>query len=219
MWIATNRGFLSVVAADPTRLPKADRARLKGQTPLCVRARRADHLRAIFPGLTVYEWKGRDYPARLFIGQDELADIVAGLVRSIRYPNFKSSVADRPLHDAYMGVWSVMRRYQDGGYDPRPYDPAQHSFYDQLDQRPFNEQFPDDDDEPCTTPGCSDLNPCLDCIIDAMGDDPRSEEELLDAADQKHRAQMDEGDLYGPYDTGDDRDLDDGAESHRRIAP
>jgi hypothetical protein len=230
MWIATNRGFLSIVSADPTRLPAADKKRLKGAVPLCVRARSADHLRAIFPGFTVYEWKGRDYPARIFIGQDELADIVAGLVRSVRYPNFKNSVADGRLHDAYMAVWSVMHRYQNGGFKQRAYNPAQATFYDRFTGPPGEPRDMDDagqpiewDDEPCTAPGCTDMNPCLDCLMDAMADDPRSEEELLQDAEDAHRAKIDSvdggEDLYGDFDTGDDRDDDDGAQGHLQAPP
>lgn len=233
MWIATNRGFLSVVAADPTRLPAADKKRLKGAVPLCVRARNAAHLADLFPGFKVYEWKGRDYPARVFIGQDELADMVAGLIRSVRYPNFKSSVADPELHDAYMGVWSVMHRYQ-GGWFRRAarYEPQQRGFEGLFDETGLVRP-PSNDFEPCGTPGCTEDAPCLNCMVDAL--DPRSDDELFEAADDKHRAQMDDldpdflrdrqqgdamhDDRYGPYDSGDDRDLDDGAESHGRIAP
>lgn len=230
MWIATNRGFLSVVTADRARLPAADKKALAAAPKvLCVRARKADHLRTLFPGKTVYQWKNRDYPARIFIANTELAMLMADEVLAIDYPNFKSSVKDDELHDAYLGVWGVMHRYQMGSYKRlQSYDPRQQSLdygrtvdhYAGLGAysgRPFNEQVPDDDD-PCTTPGCTDLNPCLDCIIDAMGEDPRSEDELLDAADQKHDAQMADN-RYGDFDTGDEADGDDAAESHRRIAP
>lgn len=234
MWIATNRGFLSVVTADPRRLPKAE---AKLVQPLCVRARNADHLRTLFPGFEVYQFKHRDYPARIFIAAADLSARMAQAILDIDYSNFKDSVKDDPLHDAYMGVWSVMNRYGRGGFDRKPrYDARQASFYDRytftetVDERPFNEQVTDDDlddDLPCSTPGCTDLNPCLNCIMSAMENDPRSDEELIDLADQKHEAQVgdmtdymmdiDEGkERYGDFDSGDERDDDDTAESHRR---
>ena len=222
MWIATNRGFLSIVTADRARLPAPEKKALAAAPKvLCVRARKAAHLRALFPGKTVHQFANRDYPARIFIANTELAMLLADEVLTIDYPNFKNSVKDAELHDAYMGVWSVMHRYQMGGYSraPNRYDPRQYGFDDTglIDPRPFNEQVPDDD-EPCTTPGCTDLNPCLDCIIDAMGDDPRSDEELQELADQKRDAQVAD-DRYGDFDTGDEADDDAAAESHRRIAP
>lgn len=253
MWICLNDGFLSAVAADPARLPKADRKRIGGQRPLCVRARNADHLRALFPDYTVYEWKGRDYPARIFIGADQFAAFVAGRAVNITATNFKDSVADNELHDAYMGIWSVMHRYQHGAYNRGAYDPLQSSFYDRFTGPPGEPRDMDDagqpvdwdmDDEPCSTPGCTEDYPCVNCLIDAIhGPDDRTEAELLEAADDKHAAQMmdfgpeervadcdrrppldtyDENrneDRYGPYDSGDEADDDDTAESHRRVAP
>ena len=38
-------------------------------------------------------------------------------IGKITYGNFKSSVKDKPLHDAYMRVWSAMSMLQ----DPPPY--------------------------------------------------------------------------------------------------
>jgi hypothetical protein len=37
---------------------------------------------------------------------------MAEAVRHISYPNFKATVKDRARHDAYMGVWNTMYRYQ-----------------------------------------------------------------------------------------------------------
>lgn len=225
MWIALNKGFLSAVAADPKRLPKADAKRLKGQRPLCIRARSADHLKDLFPGAKVYQWKGRDYPARIFIGADDFAAFVANQAAAVDYANFKSSVRDNELHDAYMGIWTVMHRYQHGFYKPRQQQWNPQTGYGYQPQREFvwgrgdrvdpvlgksvdREEFDGmfgagafDDlmDEACTTPGCTDMNPCLDCIVDAMRDDPGPDGE----------------DRYGAFDDRDDA----GASSHLRVPP
>jgi hypothetical protein len=208
MWIALNTGFLSIVTAVPALLPKAEVKRLKDEgAPMCVRARNPEHLAALFPGRKVYQWKGRDYPARIFIGKAALAEFVAQQVLNVDYGNFKSSVGDHPLHDAYMGVWSVMNRYGKGGFD-RPLHWNPHSGYQPYQQGlPFNQQVPDDDDDDldlsgdfvaCSTPGCSDSNPCMNCIVDALRDAP-----------------LPEPDSYGAFD---DRE-DEGANSHLRVPP
>jgi hypothetical protein len=212
MWIALNTGFLSVVTAVPSMLPKAEKKRLKGEgRPLCVRARKAEHLQALFPGRKVYQWKARDYPARIFIGAAALAEFMAQQVLNVDYGNFKSSVRDNELHDAYMGVWSVMNGYQHGRYKRGQWTPqggygSGERFANRANYGlPFNEQVADDldDDIPefevCETPGCTDLNPCLNCIVAAMGGDPGPEDE----------------DRYGAFD---DRD-DEGATSPLRVPP
>jgi hypothetical protein len=231
------------VTADAKRLPKAERKHRRTRTPdgqldfLCVRARKADHLRDLFPGYTVYEWPGRDYPARIFIDRADFTEFLTRLAATVTYDNFKSSVADNELHDAYMGIWSVMHGYQGGRYRRAPYDPRQNSFYDRFTGPPgepldmddagqpvdWDDVFDDtgmvrpgdDEDEPCTTPGCTDLNPCLDCIIDATSERPYggAQGTALEAELQTDR------ELYGDFDSGDEADDDDGAESHHRVPP
>lgn len=103
MWLCTNKGFLSIVdkAADPNCL--------------MVRARVKAHLQAIFPGAKIQRTEGNDYLFRAEIARGEVAARVAESIMEISYDNFKGSVADKKLHDAYMGVWSVMGRLQPGG--------------------------------------------------------------------------------------------------------
>ena len=103
MWICTNNSFLSVVD--------------KATNPDCllVRARRKEHIEAVFPGAKIVETVRRDYLYRAEILRPAVASAIAEAVLSIDYDNFKNSVDDDDLHDAYSQVWSVMGRLQDGG--------------------------------------------------------------------------------------------------------
>ena len=109
MWICANDAFLSIVEPSPRDL---DRAKIEYglHTHLAVRARRAEHIRAVFPDAKIFVkgWEGRDYHARAFLPRAVVAAAIAERVLSIRYGNFKDSVKGRPLHDAYMRVWGVM---------------------------------------------------------------------------------------------------------------
>jgi hypothetical protein len=135
MWIATNTGFLSIVQGK-----KADYARYCRDVPvqranelpelvkytLCIRSRsRADLVAIIAQAMNwtaaktealVVEWPGRDYPVRIFLHRDHVANMIAASVRGIGYENFKDSVKSDPLHDAYMAVWSAMNKYGRGGF-------------------------------------------------------------------------------------------------------
>lgn len=104
MWIMTNGGFLSVV----------DKGDDSGRT-LLVRARRPGDIERAFPDATVQDGGGTDYRFRARIDREQVAQAVADQVRGISYGNFKGSVRDRRLHDAYMDVWGVMYGLQDNG--------------------------------------------------------------------------------------------------------
>jgi hypothetical protein len=229
MWIALNDGFISIVTADRKRLPKAEKKLLKGKgRPLCVRARKAEHLARLFPGKKLYEFRNRDYPARVFIGADELAPLIAERVLAIDYDNFKSSVRDRPLHDAYMGVWGVMHSYQHGRYDPKPYyGPQQSSFAYDRGGGPWGPSEDDwkrnadrdEEDGVCGLLGCTTEQPCMDCIIDALRDQedgvpddemPETSREWFAGATLRQAKER-----YGDFDDRDDTD----AKSHLRVPP
>jgi hypothetical protein len=123
MWIMTNRGFISIVAPKPAdfKKAKADKlvpARAKITDYLSVRARNADHLKALFPNLTVSTNFGlhRDYPARVFAARSTVSYLISELIAGMSYTNFKDSVKETPYHDALMGVWSTMNSYGRGGF-------------------------------------------------------------------------------------------------------
>lgn len=100
MWLFMSNAFLSVVD--------------KGGdgTTLLVRARRTGEIEQVFPNAVVKEGGGTDYRYRARIKREDVALKLAEEVRQINYGNFKSTVKDRPRHDAYMRVWDVMHRYQ-----------------------------------------------------------------------------------------------------------
>lgn len=103
MWLMFNDAFLSIV----------DKAKQKGC--LMVRARRPGDIERVFPGAKVAESFGTDYRYRAEIPRPIVANAVAARVLGIDYDNFKGSTKDKPLHDAYMRVWSNMERLQPGG--------------------------------------------------------------------------------------------------------
>jgi hypothetical protein len=100
MWIFLSDSFLSIVDKGGD-----------GST-LLVRSRIAGDIERVFPQAKVIEGGGTDYRFRARIDRDEVALRMAEAVRSINYPNFKSTVRDPQRHDALMGVWRIMYRQQ-----------------------------------------------------------------------------------------------------------
>lgn len=105
MWICLNDAFLSVI--EPTR----------GSAVLRVRARRKGDIEKVFPDAKVQRTPGRDYLYRAEIDRELVAEVMAEQVRSIGYSNFKDSVKNKPLHDAYARFWGIMANLQ----ELRPY--------------------------------------------------------------------------------------------------
>lgn len=103
MWILLNDGFLSVV----------DKSMRNNH--LLVRSRCREHLLAVFPKADVRESFNTDYRFRADIPRAEVAQVIAERISDIDYKNFKDSVKDRPLHDAYMACWNVLGRLQKWG--------------------------------------------------------------------------------------------------------
>jgi hypothetical protein len=101
MWVFLSGSFLSIVDKD-------DNSGLS----VLVRARKKGDIERVFPAATVIEGAGSDYQYRARIEREEVALRMANEVRSIKYPNFKSTVKERDRHDAYMHVWESMYRYQ-----------------------------------------------------------------------------------------------------------
>ena len=102
MWIFLNNSFLSIVA-------HRDKSNY-----LLVRARRAGDIEAVFPSASTWEDAKADYRFRAEIAREDVSAALARAAEEIDYPNFKASVEERELHDAYLQVWGVMGRLQDG---------------------------------------------------------------------------------------------------------
>jgi len=114
MWLASNRGWYSVVAYDPNK----DRTgrKLQGKPPyVLVRARVKKHLthvKAMMPSAKIETDDRADYKFRMVVPVAVWKKFLHTEVDRIDYTNFKNSVVDKELHDAYMGVWGVMYRLQ-----------------------------------------------------------------------------------------------------------
>ena len=100
MWICLSDTFLSIVHKDC----KANE--------LTVRARRKGDIERLFPCAEVREGGGTDYPYRAVVSRKTVAAALTQVVRDIDYGNFKSSVRDGQLHDAYYSVWHAMSRIE-----------------------------------------------------------------------------------------------------------
>lgn len=101
MWIMTNQGMLSIVQHRTY------------QTVMIVRARNREPLDRHFPDFEPIEMRLADYRWRVIVPRPAVAEVLAKLVADITYANFKDSVQDRDLHDAYLTCWGAMYRYQD----------------------------------------------------------------------------------------------------------
>lgn len=108
MWIMLNDCFFSIVNKDCAR------------DELMVRARRPGDIEKLFPEAKVTEYTASDYHYRAAVKRDAIGAALVGELGRVTYSNFKNSVDDRPLHDAYLKVWSAMATVQ----PKRPYSGA-----------------------------------------------------------------------------------------------
>lgn len=112
MWLCLNDCFISIVNKDCAR------------DELMVRARRPGDIEKLFPKAQVTEYTASDYHYRAAVKVETIgAALVAELGRVV-YSNFKDSVSDRPLHDAYLRVWTAMASIQ----PKRPYSGTRSAF-------------------------------------------------------------------------------------------
>lgn len=105
MWVCLNSSFLSIVHKEC----KPDE--------LLVRARRKGDIESVFPGVKVTNSTHTDYAFRAVVPRQAVAEVMMYEVLGIDYDNFKNSVKDRPLHDAYAAFWNIHARLQ----PTRPY--------------------------------------------------------------------------------------------------
>lgn len=100
MWVCLKNSFLSIV----------DKECKPGE--LLVRARRPGDIEAVFPAAVVKKSTTTDYAYRAVIKRVDVAEAMTAEVMGIRYPNFKNSVRDDALHNAYAAFWNVHARLQ-----------------------------------------------------------------------------------------------------------
>ena len=106
MWFFYNKSFLSIVE---------DR---NDKNNLLVRARAGGHIEELFPKAKVFQVDSSDYRFRSILPRKTVAKAIKHQVKKIDYHNFKNSVCDEALHNAYLEVWGVMQSFQEGAYDP-----------------------------------------------------------------------------------------------------
>lgn len=98
MWIMLNDAFFSIVMPPQSW----------GRGELLVRARRKHDIPRVFGvyGEQAVEYTpNRDYAYRALIPREMVARVIPAQVMGITYGNFKDSVRDHDLHDAYTRVW------------------------------------------------------------------------------------------------------------------
>lgn len=102
MWIMLNDAFFSIVKKDCAR------------DELLVRARRPGDIEKVFPEamIRVIENRRSDYAYRAVVKAHVVKTAMDGEINRINYDNFKDSVDDDALHDAYMAVWLAMSKVQ-----------------------------------------------------------------------------------------------------------
>ena len=100
MWVCLSNAFLSIVCKEC------------GPDELLVRARRKGDIENVFPDAKVKRSPGTDYLFRAVVKRAEVAAAMVREVESIDYDNFKNSVRDHKLHDAYSAFWGIHARLQ-----------------------------------------------------------------------------------------------------------
>jgi len=110
MWICLNDAFFSVVTDRNNDKRVVVRARVKG------------HIEQVFPitkplvnkspKIKVEETPNADYRFRAYLPREYVADVIHQELMDIDYPNFKDSVEDDHLHDAYSSFWHTMFHLQ-----------------------------------------------------------------------------------------------------------
>ena len=103
MWLFFSNSMLSIVRK-PNQKPGT----------LTVRARAAGDIARVFPGFKVEPTPKADYAYRAVIPRGDIALALTSAVEALDYDNFKDSVTEQDRHDAYVGVWDAMWRFQQG---------------------------------------------------------------------------------------------------------
>jgi len=99
MWLGHSDGWLSIVE------------HRDDSTLLLVRARKESHITSIWGDIDVTHMPDADYPYRVNLDREVVKDGLCEYIERIDYDNFKNSVKERRLKDAFEHIWAVMYRY------------------------------------------------------------------------------------------------------------
>jgi hypothetical protein len=100
MWIMLYDCFFSIVSKDCA------------PDELMVRARRPGDIQKVWKDAKITKYDKSDYMFRAAIKRTDIIAALSTEVMDIDYDNFKNEVRDKPLHDAYLSVWTAMARLQ-----------------------------------------------------------------------------------------------------------
>lgn len=102
MWICTTKGMVSI---------KQDS---RMEDVLVVRARARKVLERLFPDYKEYvQAVGQDYPYRIFVTKELVAEIISQEILDIDYGNFKNTVSDPEYSRFLMTTWGQGLRMED----------------------------------------------------------------------------------------------------------
>lgn len=105
MWIFLNDSFVSVVAHKRNEQLLLVRARIKG-----------DLETLLGENTKVFSTPDNDYRFRAIVSKKQFAQVMKSRIENIDYKNFKDSVESDQRHNVYLGVWTVMYKFQEKLY-------------------------------------------------------------------------------------------------------
>jgi hypothetical protein len=112
MWIMLNDAFFSLVSKDCAKDEVLVRARIKGDLEKVFNDAKLIETSGLKP-VVVTRYTKSDYLYRAVVKRRHMLLVMAAELNRVVYSNFKASVRDNKLHDAYNGVWSIMSRLQE----------------------------------------------------------------------------------------------------------
>lgn len=107
MWLATERGFYSVVINTQSKSQGSE---------ILIRARKKSDLENLNTGRKIHISKKKDYAYRIFVSRQIFLRILLDLGSELQYSNFKGHIEGIPNQKDkvpfYSQIWHVMNEYQ-----------------------------------------------------------------------------------------------------------
>lgn len=112
MWIMLNDAFFSLVNKDCKPTEVLVRARMKGDLEKVFNDSKLLETAGLKP-VTVTRYTKSDYLYRAVVDRKHMLAVMAAELERVVYSNFKASVRDSKLHNAYNRVWGIMAGLQE----------------------------------------------------------------------------------------------------------
>lgn len=107
MWLATEKGFYSVVINTQSKNKESE---------ILIRARKKSDLENLNTGRKVHISKKKDYAYRIFVSRQTFLRILLDLGSELQYSNFKDHIKGIPNQkdkvSFYSEIWLTMNEYQ-----------------------------------------------------------------------------------------------------------